>query len=55
MSEAGNRLLSAVSAKQSGDLAVGLFGFKEAVNFVSFFSAEVHVHWATSTWRLKKP
>jgi len=42
-------------AQQSGDLADGLFGFQEAVNLVSFFSAEVVVHWATSTWRLKRP
>ncbi len=31
-------------AQQSGNLADGLFGFQEAVNLVSFFSAEVLVH-----------
>jgi hypothetical protein len=46
---------AAAPAQQSGDLADGLFGFQEAVNLVSFFSAEVLVHWATSTWRLKRP
>jgi hypothetical protein len=40
---------AAVSAQQSDDLADGLFGFQEAVNLVSFLSAEVLVHWATST------
>jgi hypothetical protein len=46
---------AAVSAQQSGDLTDGLFGFQEAVNLVSFFSAEVLVHLATWTWRLKRP
>ena len=46
---------AAVSAQQAGDLADGLFGFQEAVNLVSFFLAEVLVHWVTSTWRLKRP
>ncbi len=44
---------AAAPAQQSGDLADGLFGFQEAVNLVSFFSAEVLVHWATSTWRFE--
>ncbi len=35
---------AAVSAQQSGDLANGLVGFQEAVNLVSFYSAEVLVH-----------
>jgi hypothetical protein len=32
-----------------GDLGDGLFGFQEAVNLVSLFSAEVLVHLATWT------
>jgi hypothetical protein len=44
---------AAAPAQQSGDLADGLFGFQEAVNFVSFFSAEVLVHLATWTWRFE--
>jgi hypothetical protein len=28
---------------------------QKALDLVSFFSAEVFVHWATSTWRLKRP
>jgi hypothetical protein len=46
---------AAVSAQQSGDLADGLFGFQEAVNLVSFFSAKVLIHLANLTWRLKRP
>ena len=46
---------AAVSAQQSGDLADGLVGFQEAVNLVSFFSAEVLVHLATWTGRFKWP
>ena len=47
--------LAGVSANQSGNLADGLFGFQEAVNLVSFFSAEVLVHLATWTWRFEWP
>jgi hypothetical protein len=32
-----------------------LVGFQEAVNLVSFYSAEVLVHLATWTWRFKWP
>jgi hypothetical protein len=46
---------AAVSAQQSSDLADGLFGFQEAVNLVSFFSAKVLVHLATWTCRFKRP
>jgi hypothetical protein len=38
---------AAAPAQQSGNLADGLFSFQEAVNLVSFFSAEVLVHLAT--------
>jgi hypothetical protein len=46
---------AAAPAQQSGDLADGLFGFQEAVNLVSFFSAEVLVHLTTWTWRFEWP
>ena len=46
---------AAVSAQQSGDLADGLVGFQEAVNLVSFYSAEVLLHLATWTWRFQWP
>lgn len=46
---------AAVSAKQPGNLRERVTGFHEAVNLVSFFWAEVLVHQATSTWRLKRP
>ncbi len=46
---------AAVSAQQSGDLVVGLFGFQEAVNLVSFLSAVVLVHLATWTWQFEWP
>ena len=46
---------AAVPAQQTGNLADGLIGFQEAVNLVSFFSAEVLVHLATWTWRFKRP
>ena len=42
-------------AQHLGNLRECLLGFHEAVNLVSFFSAEVLVHQATSTWRLKRP
>jgi hypothetical protein len=32
-----------------------VLGSHKALDLVSFFSAEVFVHWATSTWRLKRP
>jgi hypothetical protein len=43
------------SARQTGNLADGLFGLSEAVDLVSLFSAEVLVRRATSTCRLKRP
>ena len=45
--------LAGVSAYQAADHADGLFGFQEAVNLVSFFSAEVLIHLATWTWRFE--
>ena len=45
----------AVPAQQAGNLADDLLGFQEAVNLVSFFSAEVLLHLATWTWRFKRP
>lgn len=44
-----------VSTKQSGYLGGGVLGSHKALDLVSFFSAEVFVRWATSTWRLKRP
>lgn len=44
-----------VSPKQAGNLGGGVLGSHKALDLVSFFSAEVFVHWATSTWRLKRP
>lgn len=46
-------MVPAAPAQQSGNLADGLFGFQEAVNLASFFSAEVLVHLATWTWRFE--
>ena len=46
---------AAAPAQDSGNLRERLIRFHEAVDLVSFFSAEVLVHWATSTWRLKRP
>lgn len=46
---------ASVSAQQPSNLADNLFGFQEAVNLVSFFTAEVFVHLATWTWRFKWP
>ena len=43
------------SAQQSSKLGDDLFGFQEALNLVSFFSAEVLVHLATWTWRFEWP
>jgi len=45
---------TAITPNQSGYLVDGLVGFQQAVNLVSFFLSEVLVHWATSTWRLKR-
>jgi hypothetical protein len=39
---------AAASAQKSGNIADDLFGSQEAVNLVSFFSAEVLVH--LETW-----
>jgi len=44
-----------VSPKQAGNLGGGVLSSHKALDLVSFFSAEVFVHWATSTWRLKRP
>jgi hypothetical protein len=44
-----------VSPQQAGNLGGGVLGSHKALDLVSFFSAEVFVHWATSTWRLKGP
>jgi hypothetical protein len=44
-----------VSPKQAGYLGGGVLGSHKALDLVSFFSAEVFVYWATSTWRLKRP
>jgi len=41
--------VAAAHPQQSGDLADGLFCFQEAVNLVSFISAEVLVNLATWT------
>jgi len=46
---------AAVAAQQAGNLGERVLGFQEAVNLVSFFSAEVLVHRATWTWRFKRP
>lgn len=46
---------AAAPALRLSDRTDGLFGFQEALNLVSFFLAEVLVHWATLTWRLKQP
>ena len=46
---------AAVSTQQAGNLCERVLGFHQAADLVSFFSAEVLVHWATSTWRLKRP
>jgi len=45
----------AAPAQDLGNLRECLLGFHEAVDSVSFFSAEVLVNRATSTWRLKRP
>jgi hypothetical protein len=45
----------AAMAGALGRFAAGLFGSHKALDLVSFFSSEVFVHWATSTWRLKRP
>jgi hypothetical protein len=44
-----------VSPEQAGDLGGTMLGSHKALDLVWFFSAEVFVHWATSTWRLKRP
>jgi hypothetical protein len=44
---------AAVSAPQAGNLRECVLGFHEAVDLLPFFSAEVLVHRATSTWRFK--
>ena len=44
-----------VSPKQAGNLRGGVLGSHDALDLVSFFSAEVFEYWATSTWRLKRP
>lgn len=44
-----------VSPQQTGNLGGGVLGPHKALDLVSFFSAEVFVHWATLTWRLKRP
>ena len=44
-----------VSPQQGSNLGGGVLGSHKALDLVSFFSAEVFVHWATSTWRLKRP
>jgi len=44
-----------VSPKQAGYLGGAKLGSHKALDLVSFFSAEVFVQWATSTWRLKRP
>lgn len=46
---------TAMSAQQSDNLANGLLDFQEAVNLISFFSADVLLHLATWTWRFKRP
>lgn len=46
---------AAASTQQAGNLADGVIGFQETVDLVSFFSAEVHVHRATWTWRFERP
>ncbi len=38
-----------------GNLCGGVLSSHKAFDLVSFFSSEVFVHWATSTWRLKRP
>jgi hypothetical protein len=44
-----------VSPNKAGYLGGGVLGSHKSLDLVSFFSAEVFVHWATSTWRLKRP
>jgi hypothetical protein len=44
-----------VSPHNAGNLGGGVLGSHKALDLVSFFSAAVFVHWATSTWRLKRP
>jgi len=44
-----------VAPHNAGYLGVGVLSSHKALDLVSFFSAEVFVHWATSTWRLKRP
>ena len=44
-----------VSPHNAGNLGGGVLSSHKALDLVSFFSAEVFVHWATSTWRLKRP
>ena len=39
-----------VSPQHAGNLGGGELGSHKALDLVSFFSAEVFVHWATSTW-----
>jgi hypothetical protein len=46
---------ASASAQQAGNLADGVIGSQEAVDLVSFFSAEVLVHRATWTWRFERP
>jgi hypothetical protein len=41
---------AAAPAQDLGNLCERLIRFHEAVDLLSFFSAEVLVHWATSTW-----
>ena len=42
-----------VTVEQTGNLALGVTGFAEDVNLVSFVLGQMRVvHWATSTWRL---
>jgi hypothetical protein len=44
-----------VSPKQAGYVGGGVLSSHKTLDLVSFISAEVFVHWATSTWRLKRP
>jgi hypothetical protein len=44
-----------VSPHNAGNLGGAMLGSHKALALVSFFSAEVFVQWATSTWRLKRP
>jgi len=43
-----------VPPHNAGNLGGGVLSSHKALDLVSFFSAEVLLHWATSTWRLKR-